>query len=112
MLWIRLLQVSPMLKPKSVIMLLLRMQAVTRAASLLEQFIQLYDLLETLFTTLETSRIRTHRRKRGLFNAVSYVEKFLFGTPDAEDADYYEKTLQRLSTDDASVRRFKLKFTL
>lgn len=59
------------------------------------------DLYDTIKTTIENTRTR---RKRGLFNAVSYVQKLLFGTPDASDAEYYDKTLRRLSADDSTTK--------
>ncbi len=49
---------------------------------------------ETLQTTVENTRI-----KRGIFNGGSYALKWLFGTPDSDDAEYYSKSLHSLKSD-------------
>ncbi|XP_076238650.1 uncharacterized protein LOC143181877 [Calliopsis andreniformis] len=36
------------------------------------------------------------RKKRGLINGVSYALKWIFGTPDADDAQYYEDRIKTL----------------
>lgn len=38
------------------------------------------------------------RQKRGLFNGVSYAFKWLFGTPDADDAQFYTDAINNIST--------------
>ncbi len=49
---------------------------------------------ETLQTTVENTRV-----KRGIFNGGSYVPKWLFGTLNSDDAEFYSKSLHSLRTD-------------
>lgn len=37
------------------------------------------------------------RQKRGLINGVSHVFKWLFGTPDSDDAEYYTEAIESMS---------------
>lgn len=51
-----------------------------------------YDSLSYL-TSHDISELLYKRFKRGLFDGVSYAFKWLFGTPDAEDAKYYTEAI-------------------
>lgn len=55
--------------------------------------------LETKFETiinLVGHREGNKRKRRGLFNGVSYAFNWLFGTPDADDAKYYSDSIKSL----------------
>lgn len=54
-----------------------------------------FDSLSHL-TSHETSDLTNKRFKRGLFDGVSYAFKWLFGTPDAEDAKYYTEAIESI----------------
>lgn len=54
-----------------------------------------FDSLSHL-TTHEPVEFK-HRVKRGLFDGVSYAFKWLFGVPDAEDAQHYTEAIESIS---------------
>ncbi len=54
--------------------------------------------VNSAFLEFETSAERSKRRKRELFRAGSSLLKFLYGTPDADDADFFNKKLEELSS--------------
>ncbi|KAL3276567.1 hypothetical protein HHI36_011941 [Cryptolaemus montrouzieri] len=46
-----------------------------------------------------------HRTKRGLINGVSYAIKWLFGTPDADDAQYYTDAIQTIHDENVNTQK-------
>lgn len=44
------------------------------------------------------------RFKRGILNGESYVLKWLFGTPDADDAEYYNEAIKKAQYDEKNIQ--------
>ncbi|KAK6616772.1 hypothetical protein RUM43_015121 [Polyplax serrata] len=44
------------------------------------------------------------REKRGLFNSVSYGLKWLFGVPDASDAEFYSKSIHQVLSNESHMK--------
>lgn len=59
------------------------------------QLPQLASKFDTL-SHLVSNEFPNHRAKRGIFNGGSYVFNWLFGTPDADDAEYYSESIKML----------------
>lgn len=56
-----------------------------------------FDTIAHLVGRKSTISTDQHNRKRrGIFNGVSYVFNWLFGTPDASDAKYYSESIKNL----------------
>lgn len=62
------------------------------------------NLEEDLQTINDIADTHVNRRKRGLFNAIGYVSKFLWGTPDADDDIFYRNNIEKLKNDDSTVQ--------
>lgn len=60
---------------------------------------QLIDLKDRLDEINNYHKPRTQRSKRGLINGISYPVKWLFGIPDADDATFYQKSIESLIND-------------
>jgi hypothetical protein len=65
-----------------------------------ERITELFQELENIEDIADTHKIR----KRGLINAVGYVTKFLWGTPNADDDEYYRQNIEKLKGDDTMVQ--------
>ncbi len=66
------------------------------------------ERIESSILELETST-QPRRRKREIFRAGSSFLKFLYGTPDADDADYYNRRLNELSSSQKAADELALK---
>ncbi|XP_025831263.1 uncharacterized protein LOC112904713 [Agrilus planipennis] len=51
------------------------------------------------------------RKRRGLFDIIGKAEKILFGTPDADDALYYDKTISEISENERKMHNLLVKQT-
>ncbi|KAL3283938.1 hypothetical protein HHI36_018106 [Cryptolaemus montrouzieri] len=60
------------------------------------QIPQLENKFETISHLVGHKTDRILRKRRGLFNGVSYAFNWLFGTPDAADAEFYSKSIKDL----------------
>ncbi|XP_051159124.1 uncharacterized protein LOC127280270 [Leptopilina boulardi] len=56
------------------------------------------EILQQLTTQLSI------RQRRGLMNGVSYAVNWLFGIPDADDAEYYSENIHKLINDNIQVK--------
>lgn len=74
---------------------------------------QVMDFIRIQIITLDKKRdsllqLISHdykaRQKRGIFDGVSYALKWLIGTPDADDAKYYDNVIQQIEKDDKSFQ--------
>lgn len=68
----------------------------------IELFQNLLNTLNEKFDSLShltghEIQLDDRRSKRGLFDGVSYAFKWLFGTPDAEDAKYYNEAIESMA---------------
>lgn len=68
------------------------------------QLSRIYTKMQTLNQLTGHNANDTVRNKRGLINAGSYVIHWLFGTPDAEDAQYYETSIHTLVKDNRNIQ--------
>lgn len=59
--------------------------------------------LTNLYVQLEHLLWHKHRTKRGLFNSLGKVVKFITGNMDADDADYYNAKLNTIALDNKNI---------
>ena len=71
-------------------------------ASQIQQLNNKYDSISQLIGHTN-SLYSINKSKRGIFNGASYVLNWLFGTPDAGDAEYYTKSINALNNKNHDV---------
>lgn len=75
----------------------------TRTSRILSQNLNTLDSKFETLTHLTGHKIHS-RRKRGLLNVGSYILKGLFGTPDADDAEYYNQAIHKTLSDEKQIQ--------
>ncbi len=78
------------------------------SASLRSRFLRLSTLLDDVVNSVSDDRLtktKTRRKRWAPFEFISTIDKYLFGTPDADDGRYYDEALRKLNNDDASLQR-------
>lgn len=75
----------------------------TQTLHIIRDQIKDIDEKSEILSHISSNEIKS-RRKRGLINGVSYVLKWLIGTPDAKDAEFYTDSITSLVTENKETQ--------